>query len=598
MNNNKGNMNKKPKRQAKNQEGEDSRFKWDSRFKRMAKKENKKMDKRFSQAMKSDKFKDNDTVDKYGRKLKEEDEELELEKDIEQEEKEQGDNEEVEIEYEKGVEEAMKEDEAIPRGEATSQLAVMNCDWDNTTAQDLFVLLSNALPSTGKLFRVEIRPSNYGMEKMHEEEVEGLPKSVWKEDVMDEVEIFEDKKLEDDDYIPTFTVVPDSELGKVRDDLKDDEDDNDEDALKRLQAEDDDENDFDLGLQPVKKDKSGPVKGTKDEVVPMDLIDKDKLAEYQEQKKKYYFGVAVFDSVETANYVYENVDGEELEFAYDPLDLRFIPEGTEFPYEPTDICNEYKKIATFTNKAKNSKVKLNWEETEQRRTNALTKRWEDMDEEDILRDEDLYKEFIEHDSDYEDDDVQKDDAEELRKKYAILLGDTNEIKKMEEEESDDNGEKISTFMTSAADIVKSKKETKEEKRERERKKEELELLMTDDIKDSADAAKVMKRFDDDDDNNEYKEKEEKEKVIGDDFLDNKGVKKAKKFNKNGKKSKKDKMDKDFNVDLQDKRFAKLLDSDDFNIDTSNPEFVATKGMKEVLKEKHRRFNKKMSGNKK
>ena len=39
---------------------------------------------------------------------------------------------------------------------------------------------------------------------------------------------------------------------------------------------------------------------------------------------KYYYAVVDCDSIETANYLYERVDGIEIEVSSSRLDLRFI----------------------------------------------------------------------------------------------------------------------------------------------------------------------------------------------------------------------------------------------------------------------------------
>ncbi|KAL7722026.1 ESF1-like protein [Entamoeba marina] len=172
---------------------------------------------------------------------------------------------------------------------------------------------------------------------------------------------------------------------------------------------------------------------------------------------------------------------------------------------------------------------------------------------------------MEHDSDYEDDDAKekKENADAVRKKYAVLLGEATG-----DENVNEDGDMMMTYTTESTEVKKTKKD-KKDKEEEERNKAELELLLMDDI-------------------NENEKKKAPRRINNDDVV----VKK-----KGGKKSKKDKMDKNFQVDLSDDRFTPVLDSHDFDVDPSNPEYVATRGMKQILKEKHKRFEKKMRNKK-
>ncbi|XP_067900417.1 ESF1 homolog [Heterodontus francisci] len=61
-----------------------------------------------------------------------------------------------------------------PRGDTiTQRLAVCNVDWDKIKANDLLVLFNSFIPQGGALFSVKIYPSEFGKEKMKEEELRG-----------------------------------------------------------------------------------------------------------------------------------------------------------------------------------------------------------------------------------------------------------------------------------------------------------------------------------------------------------------------------------------------------------------------------------------
>ncbi|KAM6280593.1 ESF1 homolog isoform 1-T2 [Porphyrio hochstetteri] len=65
-------------------------------------------------------------------------------------------------------------DKDAPRGdEITSRLAVCNMDWDRLKAKDLLALFSSFTPKGGTVFSVKIYPSEFGKERLKEEEQKG-----------------------------------------------------------------------------------------------------------------------------------------------------------------------------------------------------------------------------------------------------------------------------------------------------------------------------------------------------------------------------------------------------------------------------------------
>jgi hypothetical protein len=55
------------------------------------------------------------------------------------------------------------EQKEIPTGDETNKIAVMNIDWENITALDLFVLFSSFCKGNMKIQKVEIYPSECGI---------------------------------------------------------------------------------------------------------------------------------------------------------------------------------------------------------------------------------------------------------------------------------------------------------------------------------------------------------------------------------------------------------------------------------------------------
>lgn len=76
---------------------------------------------------------------------------------------------------ESGFEHAWRElDKDAPRGdEITHRLAVCNMDWDRLKAKDLLALFNSFKPKGGVIFSVKIYPSEFGKERMKEEQVQG-----------------------------------------------------------------------------------------------------------------------------------------------------------------------------------------------------------------------------------------------------------------------------------------------------------------------------------------------------------------------------------------------------------------------------------------
>ena len=95
-------------------------------------------------------------------------------------------------------------------------------------------------------------------------------------------------------------------------------------------------------------------------------FDPDVFRKYELGKLKWFFAIAVFDSVSTAEAVYKGCDGLEYEASGATLDLRYTPDHVQFSQQPreiaTDVPLDYRP-PTFANKAKSSsKVELSWDQ--------------------------------------------------------------------------------------------------------------------------------------------------------------------------------------------------------------------------------------------
>ena len=66
----------------------------------------------------------------------------------------------------------------VPQGDATKRLAMVNYDWENTKASDIMLFLSSSLPRGGFIKSVTVYPSEFGLERMKQEDTVG-PQGIW-----------------------------------------------------------------------------------------------------------------------------------------------------------------------------------------------------------------------------------------------------------------------------------------------------------------------------------------------------------------------------------------------------------------------------------
>jgi hypothetical protein len=245
-------------------------------------------------------------------------------------------------------------DKDIPLGDATKRISVVNLDWENLTAKDIFVIFNSLSPKTDMILKVSIYPSDFGLKEMAKEKQHGPDR-----------EIFEDKKKNKDTRAVIHSI----------------------DEVEKL-------------------DKEKEFKG----------YNESKLREYELKKLRYYYAVVEFKSLKVANFIYENYDGMELERTQMFLDMRFVPEDLEFPHKPKEFCDslpENYEMKIKSNRAlEHSKVKLTWDQDNDKRSNLLKRAF---------------------DSKFNEDEIQEllvssdeDDDEDTKKIAEILLKDDEE----------------------------------------------------------------------------------------------------------------------------------------------------------------------------
>jgi hypothetical protein len=245
----------------------DARFaqvSYDPRFLKPKKNASKlEIDDRFSELFRSQEFTSGATVDKYGRPVKADTDLLRYYKLKDSEMPDMAlrargealvESSSEEEDLEETVEGGLFGNEEVPTGEETHRLAVVNLDWDHVKAKDIFMLF-DGFKKDGMVKSVRIYPSDFGKERMKQEDMSGPPAQVFER---------EESLLEQDD-------------GKEFDDAK--------------------------------------------------------LRKYQLERLRYYYAIVEFDSVKTARHIYKNCDGAEFESSSNFLDLRYVPEETEFDNE-------------------------------------------------------------------------------------------------------------------------------------------------------------------------------------------------------------------------------------------------------------------------
>ncbi|KAJ4872209.1 hypothetical protein Rs2_46137 [Raphanus sativus] len=66
-----------------------------------------------------------------------------------------------------------QEEEVASIEKETHRLAIVNMDWRYVSAKDLYVVLNSFLPKDGRLLSVAVYPSEFGLERMKQEEIHG-----------------------------------------------------------------------------------------------------------------------------------------------------------------------------------------------------------------------------------------------------------------------------------------------------------------------------------------------------------------------------------------------------------------------------------------
>ena len=214
--------------------------------------------------------------------------------------------------------------------EVSRRLAIVNLDWDHIRAVDLLALLGSFSTGSGVLEKVEIFPSEFGVERMAADATYGPPKQIFRETQL-VTEPVEEEELDDEAL----------EKKKERNILRN--------RFEAVQDEDE-------------------TRG----------FNATRLRRYEIEKQRYYFAVATFSSVEAANHVYRECDGLDFELSTIKLDLRFVPDSIkEFPHAPKDSATEvpmgYKAPKVESRARGHTQVRPTWDADDPKRIAVVRK---------------------------------------------------------------------------------------------------------------------------------------------------------------------------------------------------------------------------------
>ncbi|CAL4127306.1 unnamed protein product, partial [Meganyctiphanes norvegica] len=495
--------------------------------------------------------------------------------------------------------------------EETCQFAVCNMDWDRIKAADLMILFSSFCPREGDVKSVIIYPSEYGKQRMADEERYG-PREL-RNNSKGKKKTDAERDLKDLEKL---------EKGKLNED--------DGSTKKHFEA----------------------------------------LRRYQRNRLRYYYAVVVCDKVATASIIYKECDRQPFEGAGVLLDLRYIPEDMTFDEVPHDICKEVPKtyeVRTFTTTAlHDTRPTLTWDETNPDRKKTLgsamnrAAKGEQIDQDQVKAflasgsEEESEDDVAVSGSDIENSEDEENNATRIAKFKALINEiDEKERKKNEEKKEFDMEEIFEYEENKEMDQPENNKEKVDkseltpfenylEKKKEKRKNRKKKLKIKESTSGSGESEEVEKEIVMSDDelpediyNNpffsdelaknkkssiEKKKKKKHSELIKDPDSSKEGDKlelllmneeneERKHFNmrdiikeastktkKNRWKDKKNKMKKiiemkkdvkeedNFKVDLCDSRFNAIMTSGDYNIDPSHPHFKRTKAMDSLIKE--------------
>ncbi|KAM5178416.1 ESF1 homolog isoform 1-T3 [Callospermophilus lateralis] len=469
---------------------------------------------------------------------------------------------------EPGFEHAWRElDKDAPRAdEITHRLAVCNMDWDRLKAKDLLALFNSFKPKGGVIFSVKIYPSEFGKERMKEEQVQGpvellsIPEDAPEKDwtSREKLRDYQFKRLkyyyavvdcdspetaskiyEDCDGLEFESSCSFIDLRFIPDDITFD------DEPKDVASE------VDLTAYKPKYFTSAAM-GTSTVEITWDETDHERITTLNRKFKKE----ELLDMDFQAYLASSSEDEDELEEEIQGDDGVNVEDGKTKKTQKDDEeqIAKYRQLLQVIQE-KEKKGKENDMEMEIKWVPGLKESAEEMVKNKLEGKDKLtpWEQFLE----------KKKEKKRLKKKQKTLAEETSDDELPPDVDLNDPyfAEEVKRLGIKKKSVKSAKDGTSlEEETEIERQKAEMALLMMDEEEDS------KKHFN-------YN------KIVEHQNLSKKKKKQLMK--------KKELVEDDFEVNVSDARFQAMYTSHLFNLDPSDPNFKKTKAMEKILEEKAR-----------
>ena len=291
----------------------------------------------------------------------------------------------------------LEEEEEVPMGEASSsRLAAVNLDWDKLRALDLLLLFRSFLPADGgSVLGVVVYRSEFGKQRLQEEERYG-PVGLYGSEQQDEyrsriermAKEQEEKEQRDEEQQQQSDAEPEQQEADDQPAVGDaDIEQADEEEKEEEEKEQEEEEDA--------ADHAVPSVGTTEDGDA--ALDPEKLRAYELSRLRYHYAIVTCSSASTAQHLYSELDGSELESTANKLDLRFVPDSAAFAAEDERdraeeaelgqaALAEYRPPLFVTKALQHSRVELSWDADDEGRKKLRKAKWKGAeDEEDDLK---------------------------------------------------------------------------------------------------------------------------------------------------------------------------------------------------------------------
>ncbi|XP_071085342.1 ESF1 homolog [Haliotis cracherodii] len=472
-------------------------------------------------------------------------------------------------------------DKGVPEAEELShRLAICNMDWDRIKAVDLFVLLNSFKPSHGVINSIRIYPSEFGLQRLKEEEMYG-PTEL--KESGQEVDVDEERQEDENEESPYHREkLRQYQLNRLKYYYAVLECDSVATASKIYDECDGMEYETSSARMDLRYI---PDDMTFDEPIKNECLTLPDASAY---KPPAFFTSALCQS--KVNLTWDETDQDRVKVTMKKMDkngeineddfkaylasssedeaqgyggpIAQSDESDEFSDEDRQIekyKNLLKDIDESSNRKGDMEMEIEWEPGLKDTTDDIVKTKKKT------KDQTPWEEYQQR---------KKEKKKQKREEMKKVRLDKKEGRSGEKAFSDDElpADLADSFFTdalSSGKLVSSKKK-KKKKGKKDLTEEEQEMLK----KDQAELSLLM--MDEEDGSRHFN--------LGDLVVEKKKKKKKKRQEEDMQQKKGD----DFEIDMNDSRFGAIFDSHMFNIDPSAPEFKKTKGMEAIIQEKLKR----------